>query len=267
MPIDFIKLPSNKNVTVWHSPSGGSTLGITDVDEPLAAELNNTGGTSGAINATEAISWNDYDFGMQASETTNEPSLADSASFEEFGANNFGGSISYFRPRDLSASGLLNDVHDLTKAKDATIDAAVRIDGETASTVPAANGDMVSVYRVESSSQQNPFTPGESKRRTVGWVQKSDFAYYTVVGDHTITAIPPATTPWLSGRKGRIRASQQGREVTNRLRFSSSNSAVAEVQDGGFYSISTGAAARTATITITDEGTGDTATVSVVTTA
>ena len=52
--LNFVKLPSDKHITVAVGPSGGTTLGITEIDEPLAAELNNTGGTSGMIPASQS---------------------------------------------------------------------------------------------------------------------------------------------------------------------------------------------------------------------
>lgn len=265
--LDYTKLPADKRISVWMSPSGGSTLGITDVDEPLAAEINNVGGTSGVIPASQSISWNDYGFGTQASEVLNEPSLADSASYEEFGQANYGGDISFYYPESYDDNSNLHSViYDLTDIPGERQDIVVRIDGDLETTVAAADGDFVSVYRVQGVAEANPFTPGESKRRTVTFWNKSDFSHFTVVGDHTITAIPPATTPWAVGAKGRIRASQQDRDTTNRLSFTTSNAAVVQVYPGGFYEV-LGAAAGTATITIEDEGTGDTATVSVVVTA
>lgn len=260
MPIDFKKLPADKHVTVALAPSGPSPLGIQNVYAPTAAELNNTGGVSGAINASEAISWTDWDFGTQASETTNEPSLADSASYEEFGQSNFGGSQSYFEPlRYHDNSNLASVVYDLTKEPGVLIDSAVRIDGDVETTVPFADGDFVSVYRVQGNSEQNPFTPGESKRRTVGYTQKSEFSHYTVVGAHTITVIPP--TGVAVGDRGRIRASVQGRDYTNALDFATSDANVLQVYPGGFYAA---IGAGTATITVRDKaGTSKTETITV----
>lgn len=265
--LNYAKLPADRHVTLWLGPSGGTTLGITDVNEPLPAELNNTGGTSGVLNASKAVSWNDFDFGGQASETLNEPSLADAGSYVEFGQANYGGGISYWLPEAFDdPSNTLSNVYQLTRDKYHLLDAAMRIDGDTLTSEPAANGDFVSVYRVQSGGDANPFTPGESKRRTVTYAPKSDFAHYTVVGDHAITAIPEATTPWATGRTGRLRASQQGRDRTNALRFSTSNANVIVIDPGGFYEV-IGAAATTATITIEDPGTLDTVTVNVVVTA
>lgn len=259
--LNYAKLPADRHVTFWVGPSGGTTLGITDVDEPTAAEINNTGGTSGMINASKATSWNDFDLGTQASETNNEPSLADAGSYVEFGQANFGGGVSYWLPEAfVDPSNTLSNVYQLTKEKYHLVDAVLRVDGDTLTSEPAADGDFVSVYRLQSGADQNPFTPGESKRRTVTYSPKGDFSHYTVVGTHEIEAIAPATFP--VSTKGRIRASQQGRDRTNALRFSTSNANRIVVDPGGFYEVPAGATG-TATITITDPGTGDTTTISV----
>ena len=71
--LDFEKLPADQHVTVVIGPSGGTTLGFTDVAVPLAAEWNNTGGTSGVQPASQSISWNDWGNGMKKTETSNEP--------------------------------------------------------------------------------------------------------------------------------------------------------------------------------------------------
>lgn len=265
--LDYTKLPVDERTSVWISPSGGTTLGITNVDEPLAAEINNTGGLSGVIPASQSISWNDYGFGTQASEVLNEPSLADAATYEEFGQANYGGDISFYYPEDYDDNSNLHSViYDLTDIPGERQDIAVRIDGDVKTSVPAADGDIVSVYRVAGESEANPFTPGESKRRTVTFTNKSDFSHFTVVGDHAITAIPPATAPWAAGKKARLRASQQDRDMTTRMSFTSSDTSVVEIYSDGSYEI-VGTAADTATITIEDKGTGDIATVNVVVTA
>lgn len=253
MPIDFEKTPADQRQTVWVGPSGGTTLGITEIAEPLAVELNNTGGTSAMQPASQSISWNDWDFGTQASETLNEPSLADAATSEEFGQSNYGGAVSYYYPEEYDDNSNLHSViYDLTDLPGELNDIAIRIDGDTATTVPAADGDFVSAYRVQGEAEQNPFTPGESKRRTVNYIQKSDFAHLTIVGTHTITAIAPTT--YSVGDTGRIRASVQGRDYTNALRFSTTDADIIEVYPGGFYEV-TGAGAATVLIEDVDAGT------------
>lgn len=271
MPMDYNKLRANLDasvVTPYIGPSGGTTLGITDIHQPLPAELNNTGGTSGVVMAAEAISWADWDFGVQDSETNNEPSMADISTYEEFGQYNYGGGISFFQPLENSdPSNVLSVVKDLTKV-DLDQDIAIRVDGNKSNVTPAANGDYISVFRVTSTAVENPFTPGESKRRTVTFVENDDFAHYTIVGPHTLTAVVPATDPWDEGRKARLRVTVQGRDYTNAtaIRFSSSDSTVVAIGPGGVYTV-TGTTGDTATITITDTEANTTATVNVTVTA
>lgn len=249
--LDYEKLFSDKTTSVWISPSGGSTLGITDVDAPLAAEINNTGGTSGVIPASQSISWNDWSFGTEASEILNEPSLADAASYEEFGQSNYGGDVSFYYPAEYDDNSNLHSViYDLTDIPGERQDIVVRVDGDLEISDAAADGDFVSVYRVQGVAEANPFTAGESKRRTVTFWNKSEFSHFTVVGPQTITLIPPATDPWDAGTKARLRASQGGRDTTNRMTFTTSDATVVQVYPGGFYEV-TGSASDTATITVT----------------
>lgn len=271
MPMDYKKLAANREgsvVSVWIGPSGGTTLGVTNLAVPEAAELNNTGGTSGMQKASQSISWNDWDFGIQASETNSEPSMADSASYEEFGQTNFGGGVSFYMPYEYDDNTNQHSViYDLTDEPGTVNDIFVRIDG-AAKTVdtPAANGDYVSGFRVQTGSEDNPFTPGESKRRTVGFNAKGGVAPYTIVGPHTLTIVPPASTPWSAGRKGRLRVTVGGRDYTNALRWTSNNGAAVQVYPGGFYHV-TGVAGGTAIITARDEKAGTTVSETVTITA
>lgn len=271
MPMDYVKLRANLDasvVTPWIGPSGGSTLGITDIHQPLPAELNNTGGTSGVVMAADAISWADWDFGVSESETNNEPSMADISTYEEFGQYNYGGGISFFQPLlNDDPSNELSVVKDLTKV-DLTQDIAIRVDGNKSNATAAANGDYISVFRVTSTAVENPFTPGESKRRNVTFVENGDFAHYTVVGPHTLTAVVPATAPWAAGKSARLRVTVQGRDYTNAtpIQFMSSDPSVVEIGPGGVYTV-TGASGGTATITITDTEANTSTTVNVTVTA
>lgn len=271
MPMDYEKLKANSRVSVasvWVGPSGGTTLGITDTAQPLPAEINNTGGTSGVQPASQSISWNDWSLGVEASETNNEPSMADVSSYEDFGQSNYGGDVSYYYPAEYDDNSNLHSIlYDLTDIPGTLNDIVIRLDGDKTISTPAANGDYVSVFRTEVAGEANPFTPGESKRRTVTYTSKGDFAHYTVVGPHTIVAIPPATDPWDAGRKARLRASVQGREYTNALEFTTSDATVVDIdRKGGFYEV-TGTTGETAVITISDPEAGTSTTVNVTVTA
>lgn len=261
--LDFDKNISNEHIGYWMGPTAVGVLGITDVYEPLAAEINNIGGTSGMIDAAGATSWNDWSLGIEASEVLNEPSLADASTAEEFGQSNYGGNASHYYPKTYGdASNPNSVVYDLTKTPGTKLDQVVRIDGEIDSSTAATDGDFVSVFRVQSEGETNPFTPGESKRYTKSYIQKSDFSNMVVVGDHAITSVVGATATPAPLEKGRFRASQQGRDTTNSLDFSSDDAAVIQVYPGGFYEV-TGVGTDTATVTMTDPGTGDTTAIAI----
>lgn len=248
--LDFEKLPSNRNVTVWLGPTGS----IANLGAPTAAELN------AMVNASVSISWNDYDFGLQASETASDPSLADDSSYEDFAQSNFGGGISFYYPRDYDDNSNNHSlVYDLTDIPWTALDVAVRVDGAVATTVPAANGDFVSTFAVMTDGEQNTMTVTEAIRRTVAMLQQGDFAHYTVVGPHAITATP-ATVSGAVGAAARIVGRIGGRDVTNSLEWRTDDAAVVDVSPGGVYRL---IGVGTAQIEARDPHTGTTATVAV----
>ncbi len=231
---------------------------MADIDVPTAAAIN-PGNTVGFIPLHQSISNNDTDLGFQASETANEPSWADSSTFEEFTTTNYGGSASMYMPKQYDDNSNLHSlVYDLTEHPGDLVDVVLRFDGAVPSSQPVANGDFVHAMRLEVSGEQNPFTPGESVRRTVPFIPAGEFAHYTIVGPHTLTAVAPTT--WAAGDKGRIRVTVQNRDYTNAVSFLTSDVDVIDVLPGGFYTIN---GSGTATVTITDEGAGTTTTVSV----
>lgn len=261
MALDFTKLPSNEYTALFMGPSASGALGITDISVPLAAELNNTGGTSGMQNISVSTSWNDFDFGTQASETLNEPSLADATTSEDFGQSNFGGNASHYYPLAYDDNSNKHSItYDLVAIPGTALDAALRVDGEIDSEDAAADGQFVSTYRVQSEGEVNPFTPGESKRYTKNYIPRSEFSHFTVVGSHAITTIPSATDTAAVGDKGRYRALQQSRDTTNRLRWTTSDATKVQVYPGGAWEA---LAAGSATITVTDVDSGDTDTIAV----
>lgn len=259
--LDYTKLQSSPNVTVWGGPTGSAT-GIAKTATPLANEVNNTGGASLMLNWSPSISWNDYGFGAEASESINDPSFADEATYEEFGARNYGGEMSFYYPKDYDDNSNNHSlVYDQTDEPHTALDIVVRLDGEKHTPTPAANGDLVHVFRTMTDSEKNVIKQPDAYRRTVGFLNQGDAAFYTIVGPHTISTVLPAS-PWAAGKKARIQGIVQDRDYTNALSFSSSNSDVVAVYPGGFYEVK-GAAASTATITVKDEAAGTNTTINV----
>lgn len=261
--LDFEKLPSDQRVGLWVGPSGGAT-GVQSAAVPTADEINDTGGASAMLNSVVAVSWADFDFGIQDPETSSDPSLADESTFEDLGPAQYGGGISFYYPeRYHDPTNSLSDAYDLTKLPWSEVDVVMRIDGDKKNpTVPAADGDFVHVFRCWLDGESNVLEADSAYRRTVGFKQAGEAAFYTIVGDHVITAIEP--TDWASGDTGRLRATVQDRDYTCALTFISSDASVVEIYPGGCYKV-TGASGSTATITIEDTkaGTSETVTVTV----
>lgn len=260
--LDFEKLPSDLRVGFWVGPSGAAS-GIQDSAVPTAAEINDVGGASAMLNSVVAVSWNDFDFGIQDPETSSDPSLADESTYEDLGPAQYGGGVSFYYPGKYhDPTNSLSNAYDLTKLPWSEVDVVMRIDGDKKNpTVLAADGDFVHVFRCWLDGESNVLEADAAYRRTVGFKQAGEAAFYTIVGGHDITAIEPAD--WAAGSKGRLRASVQDRDYTNALDFFSSDSSVVAIaQKGGFFEV-TGTTGDTATITIEDERAGVSATVSV----
>lgn len=248
--LDFVKLPAAQNITVAMGPANA----IANIATPTAAELN------AMQPASQSISWNDFDFGMQASEQTSDPSLADVSNFQEFGAVTYGGGISFYYPKDYDdPSNPHSLLYDLTDKPWELVMIAIRIDGAKPTTQPFADGDRVSIYLAMTDGETNSLTGAEAMRRTVTFLQQSVFAFETVVGPHTVAPTPTSITG-VAGDVGRITAKVGGREYTGALRFRSADPSIVQVEPGGFYKLlKTG----TTTISVMDEAAGTSAEVSV----
>lgn len=258
---DYTRLKSDKHVGIWGGPTGTGAVGITDTAAPEAAEINNVGGASLMLNWAPSVSWNDYDFGVQESETLNDPSFADASTYTEFGAKNYGGGISFYKPAKFDdASNNHSLVYDQTKTPHTRMDVVVRIDGEKDNVAdPAADGDFVHTFRTITDSDANVWGQPDAHRRTVGFLSQGDAEFYTIVGAHTITVTAPTFT---AGSKGRLQAVVQDRDYSGALSFTSDDPDVIEITRGGHYRV-TGTSADTATITVTDEAAGTSTTVAV----
>lgn len=247
--LDFEKLPANQNVTVAIGPANA----VQNVAVPTVAELN-------ALRpASQSISWNDFDFGIQASESVNDPSLADVSNFTDFGAANYGGAISFYYPKNYDdVSNPHSLVYNLTEKPGTFLIVAIRIDGQKKTSVPFAAGDRVHVFLVQTDSESNSLSGADAQRRTVGLLQQSVFSVYTIVGPHTLVASPTALTRTVAQGAGRIKVTVAGRDYTNALSYSSSDPSVLSIGPGGVYKP---LKAGSATITARDEDAGTTTTV------
>lgn len=251
--LDYEFLPSAGHVTVLFAPPGS----FVKPEAATISELN------GLLNMSVSVSWNDFDFGVQASNTNNDPSLADVGNVETRGAAQFGGNISFYYPREYddnsSNHSLVFDAIGEPRTRGYIV---IRIDGDKRTSLAFADGDYYHVFEVLTDGETNQITGEEAFRYTINFLQQGTLGVYRVaLTSTTATVVATPSSDTLSiGEMVRLNATVQGREYTNGVSWTTSNSAVATVSSIGVVK---GISAGSATITATYEPTGDTDTVSI----
>ena len=152
-----LRLPSLGNIQIrWHADGA-----FANPAKPTPTEVN-----AGLI-ITDSISWNDFDFGLSASNTNSDPSLAAKSNTSDRGAIQYGGSISLYLPADPTD---MTNKHAVTYAalKEPRTYGwiTMQIDGELSETdTPtyvgglvrsAASGDLIHVFKVLSRNASSP---------------------------------------------------------------------------------------------------------------
>jgi len=243
-----VKVPASGNIRVWWALPNA----FANYEAPTAAEIN------ACLDVSESISWNDFGFGVQASNTIDDPAITAIGNVSDRGASQFGGTISFYYPRDFDDAGsdyaLTYDALDQPRTTGYVV---WRMDGEQAAAA-AANGEMVSIAKVITDGYAESIVGEEAFRYTITFLSQGDLAVRTVVG---ATAPVIASTLAIDvGDSEQVTATVGGRNYTNGVMWTSSDSTKATVSSGG---VVTGVAAGSATITATYEATGNTDTCAV----
>lgn len=245
-----VKVPASGNIRVWWALPNA----FANWEAPTAAEIN------ASLDISEAISWNDFDFGLQASNTIEDPAITAMGKVMDRGATQYGGGISLYYPKDFNdQSSIYVQAYDALDQPRTAGFLVIRIDGEEASDL-AADGELVHVARVLTDGYAESITGEEAFRYTISLLSQGDIAVRTVVGG--TTPVVDATAAIAVGEFAQLTATVGGRNYTNGVEWSTSDGLVASVSTAG---IVTGVAAGTATITATYAATGnsDTCTVTV----
>ena len=243
-----VKVPASGNIRVWF----GLANSFANYKNPTAAEIN------AMLDISDSISWNDFSFGLQASNTLDDPAITAIGKVSSRGASQFGGTMSFYYP------GAFGDVsNDYANTYDAldrprTVGfVVVRVDGEERATV-AQNGDLVQVFKVMTDGYAESITGEDAFRYTVTFLSQGDLAVRTVVGGGTV--VTPATLAIAAGAKSKLTATVGGRNYTNGVKWTTSDATKATVSTAG---VVTGVAAGSATITATYVASGATDTTAV----
>ena len=83
-----IKVPSSGNIRVWWALENA----FSNWQAPTQTELR------ACLDISDSISWNDFDFGLQASNTIDDPAITAIGKVSDRGAAQFGGGLSFYYP-------------------------------------------------------------------------------------------------------------------------------------------------------------------------
>lgn len=249
-----VRLPSSGNIQVrWHAANA-----FANPARPTPTEIN------AGLKLANAASWNDFGFGLQASNTTNDPALSAKSNVSDRGAAQYGGAISFYYPRDFDDN--TNEyklVYDALKTPRTLGWITMSVDGELSDsnvatytggmTQTAATGDLVDVFKVMTVGWAESITGEEAFRYTVTFLPQGEVYVNTVIGTTSTVVVTPATATAAAGAVVALTGTVDGRDYTRGLRWTSSNTAKATVSQNGVVKA---IAAGTATITGTFEHTG-----------
>ena len=175
------KLASSGNVRIWF----GGTSSMANPLSPTAPEIN------AMLDISDAISWNDFDFGTQASNTIDDPAITAKSAVSDRGAASYGGSLSFYYPKlESDTTNKYKTVYDALRIPGTQGFIVMRIDGEELTTTAgtasnpgtlAAANDLVHVYKIESAGWTDAITGEEAFRYTITFVSKGQIATNAVV--------------------------------------------------------------------------------------
>jgi hypothetical protein len=243
------KVPASGNIRVWWALENA----FSNWQSPTAAEIN------ASLDVSDSISWNDFGFALDASNTIDDPAITAIGKVSDRGAAQFGGTISFYYPGVFgdTSNHYANtyDALDQPRTKGFLV---IRVDGENSNDLTASNGDLVHVFRVMTDAYAETIVGEEAFRYTITFLSQGDLAVRTMVGTVTVDIAEGVGTVMTAGEKLPLHAFlNETRVYTNGLKWTSSNPAAVSVSTAGVLTCHTTA---TTTITATYKATGATAT-------
>lgn len=254
------KINTNGNIHWFFYP----TNTFADLKNLTVTELNSVFDTA---NASNAISYNDTDFGAQASETNDDPSFAASGVSLTRGASQYGGGFSFYYPGEYDdATNSLSRFYDLMSQRSEWI-VVLRNDGEKAWTDLWEEGDLYSSFHILIAGESQSIQGTDAFRYTVTALSQGSMNLYRVVTDSTggltVNIDGEPTSPSVDDKgvlAGSVTVDGTTRIYTHGLKWTSDDPDVVEVTRNGVW-IAKGAG--TAEITATYEPSGDSESVTI----
>lgn len=196
------KIGSNQNTLF----SVGPKVAVADPRDPKLAEL------AALTNVSEAVKWDGFDFNVEASEQDEDRALTDAAGAATRGYENFGGSVSFFKPLADDTSSIYRVARNIA-GKMHTELAAVQRDGLPAST-PFAAGQVVNVFHVISDARQEQ--RGDKNRYwTTNLKSKGFVGINRIIPSAVPTAVAITGTATVTVDKSvQLHATYEGNDIT-----------------------------------------------------
>ncbi len=245
------KTESNKNTFFGVAPVNA----FANILAPTEAEL------AAVANLSEAIKWDGYDFGAEASEQDEDRALTDAAGSATRGYESYGGSVSLFTPKPGDTTSVEGQARALV-AKPKTELVVVTRDGLPAG-APFAAGQVFNIYHVITDAK-NEQRGDKNRYYSVNLRPKGKVGLNRIVPASTpgAVAVTPATPSVAAGSALQLRSVYQNNDITIGAQYTVADKSVAEVTKHGWL---IGKTAGTTTITATYPGsaTGSAVTVTV----
>lgn len=241
------RLPSAGNVRFrWHTPNA-----FANPLWPTAAELN-------AGQELEQVTlWDNFEVGMQASETTDSAPIAAKSAVARRAAANYGGTASFWYPgfradmtnaaalvyaalRNLNVGGFLS----------LAVDGEIGVAGQPNANMTFANGDYLTLLRVTTDEWDDTITGEDAFYYTRTFLKAGSAASYTVASTAAPVLAVTGTGPGATvGNFGSVSATVNGRDWTRGVRWTSSAPQFVSVSaDGVLRRVAAGAATITGTL-------------------
>jgi hypothetical protein len=248
-----VKLPASGNIRVWF----GLENSLSNYLAPTATEIN------AMLDISDAISWNDFDFGLQASNTIDDPAITALGKVSDLGAAQFGGGMSFYYPKSFTDTAnklqVVYDALDQPRTKGYIV---IKLDGTLSTSTPgtAVAGDVVHVFKVMTDGYAESITGEEAFRYTITFLPQGNLAARAVVKSASaiVTAVwqqgvVASTKALTNSTKTKFDAKVDGRWMSNNVTWTISDTTKATVSNTG---VVTTKAAGSATLTATYAGGG-----------
>ena len=218
---------------------------------PQVAELN-------AGQELEQVTlWDNFEVGIQASETTDSAPIAAKTTVARRGAANYGGTASFWYPgyrADMSnAAALVYAAFKDLNVKgyvSLAVDGEIGEAGQPASNLTYAHGDYLTLLRVTTDEWDDMITGEEAFYYTRTFLKGGSAASYTVASTAAPVLVVTGTGPGATvGNFGSVSATVNGRDYTRGVNWTSSAPQFVSVSpDGVLKRIAAGAATITGTL-------------------